>query len=51
MTVLSIKKIGDIFSRDHSTIKSSLNKIETDIKENSLLEIEISELMNEISMK
>lgn len=51
MTELSLKKIGDIFSRDHSTIKSSLNKIETDIKENSLLEIEISELMNEISMK
>ena len=51
MTDLSLKKIGNIFSRDHSTIKSSLNKIETDIKENSLLEIEISELMNEISMK
>ena len=51
MTDLSLKKIGDIFSRDHSTIKSSLNKIETDIKENSLLEIEISELMDEISKK
>ena len=51
MTDLSLKKIGNIFSRDHSTIKSSLNKIETDIKENSLLEIEINELMTEISMK
>lgn len=49
MTDLSLKKIGNIFSRDHSTVKSSLNKIETDIKENSLLEIEINELMSEIS--
>ncbi len=51
MTELSLKKIGNIFSRDHSTIKSSLNKIETDIKENSVLEIEINELMDEIRKK
>jgi len=51
MTDLSLKKIGNIFSRDHSTVKSSLNKIETDIKENSLLEIEINDLMAEISKK
>ena len=49
MTSLSLKKIGDVFSRDHSTIKSSLNKIETDIKEDSLLEIKITELMDEIA--
>ena len=51
MTDLSLKKIGNIFSRDHSTVKSSLNKIETDVKENSLLEIEINELMDEIRKK
>ena len=49
MTDLSLKKIGNIFTRDHSTVKSSLNKIEKDIKENSLLEIEINELIAEIS--
>ena len=49
MTGLSLKKIGNIFSRDHSTVKSSLNKIEKDVKENSLLEIEINELISEIS--
>ena len=49
MTNLPLKEIGKIFSRDHSTVKSSLNKIETDIKENSLLEIEIDELISEIS--
>ena len=50
-TDLSLKKIGDIFSRDHATIKSSLNKIETDVKENSILEIEINELIDEIMKK
>ncbi len=51
ITELSLKDIGNIFSRDHSTVKSSLDKIETDIKENSLLEIEINELINEIKEK
>lgn len=51
MTDLSLKKIGNIFQRDHTTVKNSLNKIDTDIKENSLLEIEINELMDEISKK
>ena len=50
MTNLPLKKIGKIFSRDHSTVKSSLAKIEKDIKENSVLEITINELMDEISM-
>jgi len=48
MTDLSLPSIGKIFSRDHTTIISSLDNIETDIKENSLLEIEINELINEI---
>ena len=32
MTDLSLKKIGMIFSRDHATVKASLNKTEKDIK-------------------
>jgi chromosomal replication initiator protein len=51
MTDLSLKKIGMIFSRDHATVKASLNKTEKDIKENALLEIEISELIEEISRR
>ncbi len=51
MTDLSLPAIGKIFSRDHSTIISSLDTIETEIKESSLLEIEINELINEIRDK
>ncbi len=50
LTGLSLGKIGDIFSRDHSTIKSSLNKTEKEIREDSLLEIEINDIIEEISM-
>ena len=51
MTDLSLPAIGKIFSRDHTTIISSLDNIETEIKESSLLEIEINELINEIRDK
>lgn len=51
MTSLSLKKIGAIFSRDHTTVKASLDKIEKDIKENSVLEMEINELIEDISTK
>lgn len=33
-TPSSLKGIGDIFNRDHSTIKNSINKIENDINNN-----------------
>ena len=49
MTDLSLPSIGKIFSRDHTTIISSLDNIETEIKESSLLEIEINELIKEIT--
>lgn len=51
MTDLSLPSIGKIFGRDHSTIISSLDAIESEIKENSLLEIEINELIKEIREK
>ena len=51
LTDLSLKKIGKIFGRDHTTVKASLKKIETDVKEDSLLEIEINELLEEITKK
>lgn len=49
MTDLSLKKIGVLFSRDHTTIMSSLKKTEKLIKEDSLLEIEIKDLMEDIA--
>ncbi len=47
-TELSLPKIGKIFNRDHSTVLSSINKVENEIKCNSLFEIEINELIKEI---
>lgn len=48
MTDMSLLAIGKILNRDHTTIMSSLENIETDLKTNSLLEIEINELIKEI---
>lgn len=47
-TDLSLPKIGKIFNRDHSTVLSSINKVDNEIKCNSLYEIEINELIKEI---
>lgn len=47
-TELSLPKIGKIFGRDHSTVLSSINKVDNEIKCNSLFEIEINELIKEI---
>jgi len=48
MTDMSLPAIGRLFSRDHTTIMSSLENIETELKSNSLLEIEINEIIKEI---
>lgn len=48
MTDLSYPNIGKILQRDSSTVISAYNSIEGQIKESSLLEIEIGELMDEI---
>lgn len=48
ITELSLPKIGRIFARDHSTVISSINKVDNEIKCNSLYEIEVNELIKEI---
>lgn len=48
MTNLSLKEIGNIFSRDHATVLSSLSKIETNIKTKNKSGTEIKKLMKEI---
>lgn len=48
MTDMSLPSIGKIFGRDHTTVMSSLDKVDSEIKANSLLELEITELMKDI---
>ncbi|HHX53675.1 MAG TPA: chromosomal replication initiator protein DnaA [Clostridiales bacterium] len=49
MTEMSLPQIGREFSRDHTTIMSSIAKIDERIKNNSVFEIEINELMKEFN--
>lgn len=46
---LSYPAIGKLLSRDHATIISSYKRIDTEIKNNSSFEIEINELIKEIT--
>ena len=48
LTDLSLKEIGKIFGRDHSTVISSINKIELNIRTVKNYESEINLLMKEI---
>ena len=48
LTDLSLKDIGKIFGRDHSTVMSSINKIQINIRTVNNYESELSALMNEI---
>lgn len=48
ITNLTLDEIGEFFSRDHSTIHSSLNKIEINIKTKKNYEEEINSIINEI---
>ena len=48
ITDMSLAAIGKTFSRDHSTIMSSLNVIETEIKGNPSFEMEINALVTDI---
>ena len=48
MTDNSYPNIGKIFGRDHTTIMSSMRTMENEIKQNSLFEIEINDLMKQI---
>ena len=47
-TPSSLKGIGEIFNRDHSTIKNSISKIEQDIENNDLYTVNT---LNELSKK
>lgn len=49
ITDLSLKEIGKIFDRDHSTVLSSLNKVELNIKTMKNTASEIKKLKKEIS--
>ena len=48
LTDLSLKEIGKVFGRDHSTIISSINKIELNIRTVKNYENEINMLIKEI---
>ncbi len=48
LTDMSLPAIGRVMGRDHSTILSSLDAIENEIKNNSLFDIELNELSKEI---
>ncbi len=48
LTDASFPTLGKIFSRDHSTIISSQNLIDNEIKNNSIFELEIENLIKEI---
>ncbi len=49
-TPYSLKQIGALFGRDHSTIMNSIDVVETKIKSEPLFEREIEEIENEIKM-
>jgi chromosomal replication initiator protein len=48
MTDLSLPSIGKIFSRDHSTVLSSINKVDLNIKTKKNYEEEIENLIKDI---
>ena len=49
ITTLSFPAIGKIFDRDHSTIINANNMITSEIASSPLLEIEVNELIREIT--
>ena len=48
LTDMSLPAIAKVFGRHHTTIMSSIENIDMELKSNSLLEIEINELIKEI---
>lgn len=48
ITQLSLPKIGQEFSRNHTTVMNSLSVIEKELKNNPLLELSIEDLIKEI---
>ena len=48
LTDLSLPAIGRILGRDHTTVMSSLQVIETELRTNPLLDIEINDIIREV---
>lgn len=48
LTDLSLVKIGDVFSRDHTTVMHSIDKIENMMNEDSIFKIEIEKLIDRL---
>ena len=48
LTDLSFPAIGKLFGRDHTTIMASLDTVEREMAKDSLLEIEMSDLIREL---
>jgi chromosomal replication initiator protein len=48
MTGMSFPQIGAVFNRDHSTVHSNVNMIETELLSDLVLDTTINELMKEI---
>ncbi len=48
LTDMSLPAIGRLFSRDHTTVMSSLEKIETEIKNSAAMDIDIKEIIKNI---
>ena len=49
ITSLSLNEIADLYNRDHTTIMSSIKSVEAEIAQNPLLDIEIAEMIKEIT--
>ena len=48
ITDMPLKRIGELFDRNHTTIMSSIDVVENSMKTENLLELEIQELIKEI---
>ncbi len=51
LTELSLKEIGKIFGRDHSTVSSSINNVNLSIKTKNNFESDINKMIEEIKAK
>ena len=49
ITEMSLPNIGKVFNRDHSTIMSSIEAAEKKIRLDPMLEIEIKEMIREVT--
>ena len=49
ITSLSLKDVGQLFNRDHTTIMNSIKSVEKEIESKPLVEMEIQEMIKEIT--